>query len=130
MGSFGGTYYRNIYSRVTKVTHTNMWQELPSEWLEGLNVKTHVASQVYNKALNKYKADCGGDLDMWEGSGWITAIDPYGWFQWYCRFYQGRRSSDDERSLHNDSSIIYYRNYYLYLYLSSTSAGKLGAETE
>lgn len=31
--------------------------------------------------------------------GWIKAQDPYGWFQWYCRFYQGRRSSDDERQV-------------------------------
>lgn len=27
---------------------------------------------------------------MWESSGWITSADPYGWFQWYCRFYLGK----------------------------------------
>jgi hypothetical protein len=41
----------------------------------------------------------GGNLDMWEYSWWITEIDPYGWFQWYCIFYLGRRSTDDERQI-------------------------------
>ena len=36
---------------------------------------------------------------MWESSGWISDCDPYGWFQWYCRFYSGRRSSDDARQI-------------------------------
>ena len=36
---------------------------------------------------------------MWESSGWIVDCDPYGWFQWYCRFYQGRRCSDDARQI-------------------------------
>jgi len=36
---------------------------------------------------------------MWESSGWIADSDPYGWFQWYCRFYSGRRSSDDARQM-------------------------------
>ena len=43
---------------------------------------------IYDEKLNKYKAKCGGSLQMWEESGWINAQDPYGWFQWYCRFYQ------------------------------------------
>lgn len=37
----------------------------------------------YDVDVNKYKVKCGGTLDMWESSGWISPIDPYGWFQWY-----------------------------------------------
>jgi len=36
---------------------------------------------------------------MWESSGWICSLDPYGWFQWYCRFFNGRRCTDDERQI-------------------------------
>jgi hypothetical protein len=38
-------------------------------------------------------------LDYWELKNWISAQDPYGWFHWYCRFYQGRRSIDDTRQI-------------------------------
>jgi hypothetical protein len=34
-----------------------------------------------------------------QSSGWISDADPYGWFQWYCRFFQGRRCSDDDRQI-------------------------------
>ena len=60
-----------------------MWKELPIDWLEGLDIKTQIASPTYRNAINKYKIDCGGDLAMWESSGWIMDVDPYGWFQWY-----------------------------------------------
>ena len=36
---------------------------------------------------------------MWEDSGWMRDVDPYGWFQWYTRFFRGRRCEDDERQL-------------------------------
>ena len=47
-----------------------------------------MASPTYNKDVNKYKVKCGASLETWEKSGWIREQDPYGWFQWYCRFYQ------------------------------------------
>jgi len=99
-GSFGGTYFRPIYSSVTKLKYgSEVWKELPADWLEGLNVKTQVASSIYDDSKNKYKAKCGASLEEWENSGWMRSQDPYGWFQWYCRYYQGRRTEDDERQI-------------------------------
>jgi len=100
LGSFGGTYFRPIYSSVTKQKYKDeAWKELPASWLEGLNIRTQVASSVYDNSKNKYKVKCGASLEEWENSGWMHKQDPYGWFQWYCRFYQGRRTEDDVRQV-------------------------------
>ena len=104
-GSFGGTYFRPIYSTVTGLNYDRVWNELPANWLEGLNIKKVIASPDYDKRVNTYKVKCGGDQEMWESSGWIKEQDPYGWFMWYCRFYLGRRSDDDKRQ------IIRWRNF-------------------
>ena len=99
-GSFGGTYFRPIYSSVTKQKYKDeAWKELPTSWLEGLNIRTQVASSVYDNSKNKYRVKCGASLEEWENSGWMHKQDPYGWFQWYCRFYQGRRTGDDVRQV-------------------------------
>eukprot|EP00794_Sanderia_malayensis_P000816 gene816-112_t len=98
-GSFGGTYFRPIKSSVTGLKYDKMWSELPQNWLEGLDVSKMVCSSTYNEKVNTYKVKSGGDLEMWESSGWIAKIDPYGWFMWYCRFYLGRRSEDDDRQI-------------------------------
>jgi hypothetical protein len=106
-GSFGGTYFRSIRSSVTGITYNNkQWEEFPKEWFAGLDTKKMVCSQHYDKAVNKYGVECGGDLDMWESSGWIKDIDPYGWFQWYCRFYLGRRCSDDLRQVRRGLGVM------------------------
>jgi hypothetical protein len=105
MGSFGGTYFRPIKSGCTGLAYgKEVWQELPEDWLKGLNISKQVANPVYSASLNRYKVKCGGDLDMWESSGWMRDSDPYGWFQWYCRFFQGRRCSDDDRQVR----ILFY----------------------
>lgn len=52
-----------------------------ADWFEGLNVKTQVANPTYFNSVNMYGVHCGGDLHMWESSGWIKECDPYGWFQ-------------------------------------------------
>ena len=43
---------------------------------------------------------------MWEEKGWIDAQDPYGWFQWYCRFFVGRRTTDDARQIGRGMGVM------------------------
>ena len=101
MGSFGGTYYRDIYSSVTDKHYKGkeVIKEFPKSWFTGLDIDKMVISQDYDKNVNKYGVKCGSSLEDWENSGWMHEQDPYGWFQWYCRFYRGRRTDDDERQI-------------------------------
>ena len=101
MGSFGGTYFRPIYSSVTKKHYKSedVIKEYPKSWFKGIDIGEMVTSPKYNKKVNKYKVKCGSDLEDWEKSGWMDKQDPYGRFQWYCRFYMGRRTDDDERQI-------------------------------
>jgi len=100
-GSFGGTYFRPITSAVTNVRYNAkdvLKDTVDPSWIKGLD-KTLLTSSTYRPQVNKFQVKCGGSLGMWESSGWIADADPYGWFQWYCRFYQGRRCSDDARQI-------------------------------
>jgi hypothetical protein len=98
LGSFGGTYWRPIYSSVTKQNYENQHLEFPKSWWKDIP-EDFLSSTKCNLKINKYKVKSGQALETWESSNWIKEQDPYGWVQWYCRFFKGRRSDDDLRQI-------------------------------
>ena len=83
VGVFGGKYM------------TDCTAEFPKAWFARakLNAERHAAE------LNCFGVNASQPLSEWERKGWIHAEDPRGWFQWYCRYYMGRRGPDDERQV-------------------------------
>ena len=102
-GAFGGTYFRNIYSNVTGKFYKNSWKEFKE--LENID-KKYFCSDFYDVKLNYYGVEVGTSLRFWESKGWINKIDPYGWFQWYHRYWKGRRSKDDKRHINRWKRIF------------------------
>ncbi|MFW0837650.1 MAG: hypothetical protein ACKKL5_01490 [Candidatus Komeilibacteria bacterium] len=83
LGVFCGRYMRDCQ------------QEFPCSWF-----KTARFSQAKpNCDLNYYRIKASMPLSYWQKNDWIHPQDPRGWFQWYCRYYRGRRSADDERQI-------------------------------
>ena len=61
---------------------------------------------VYDAGLNYYGVECGTSLRFWESKGWMRPIDLYEWFQWYFRYWKGRRSEDDIRQINRWKRIV------------------------
>ena len=97
-GSFGGTYWRPIYSAITNKNYKDIHKKYPKSWWKGLNDNMLVQSE-YDKNINKYGVKVGTSLEYWQEKGWITKYHPYGWVHWYCDFYLGKRGPDDERQI-------------------------------
>ena len=100
MGSFGGTYWRPIYSSIIKKTIKNQHLKYPKSWWKGIPTD-HLTRKWndYDKSINKYNKKVGTTLEFWEEKKWITKYHPYGWIEWYCDFFQGKRCPDDERQI-------------------------------
>lgn len=97
-GIFGGCYFNprggkpGLFGREVAVGV----EEFPASWFEGVGEGLY-ASRRYHVPTNRYGVKAGQDQAFWEGKGWIHEQDPRGWFQWYCRFFVGRRTADDDR---------------------------------
>jgi hypothetical protein len=96
LGSFGGTYWRQIDSTVTKKSYKSVHKKYP--FLGGIP-ESDMSCMEYDIKKNKYGVKVGTSLEFWEGKNWITKYHPYGWVQWYCDFCMGRRCPDDERQI-------------------------------
>jgi hypothetical protein len=83
LGIFGGKYM------------TDCQKEFPKSWF------THakLSPKKKDKSLNCFGVDASQPLAEWKRKGWIHEDDPRGWFQWYCRYYMGRRHDDDARQI-------------------------------
>lgn len=84
LGVFGGKYLGDCQD------------EFPADWFTEAKLATGQA----DKALNCFGVIASQPLSVWRRKGWIHPVDPRGWFQWYCRYYRGRRLPDeDERQI-------------------------------
>ena len=76
--------------------YKNSWKGFNQ--LKNIDAKFY-ASDYYDKSLNKYKVKTRALLTFWENKDWINKIDPYGWFQWYFRYWLSIKLKDDERQI-------------------------------
>ena len=84
LGVFGGKYM------------TDCRKEFPKSWF----VRAKLAKGEADPRLNYFKVDASQPLSEWKRKGWIYKDDPRGWFQWYCRYYMGRRiPGEDARQI-------------------------------
>ena len=83
LGVFGGKYM------------TDCVDEFPRSWFR----RAKLSPERHDPRLNFFGVSASQPLRVWRKKGWIYREDPRGWFQWYCRYYMGRRSLDDDRQI-------------------------------
>ncbi len=80
MGVFGGKYM------------TDCKDEFPTDWFEYAKLN----HGFHDPDLNYFKVNASQPLRIWQNKGWIYKDDPRGWFQWYCRYFMGRRIPQED----------------------------------
>lgn len=108
LGVFGGTYFNGIepsaiegWNNLLKsIPEGNpFWKDLNTQLPNASDFGRAFCENKYKTENNFFKVKAGKDQKYWEDKGWIHPDDPRGWFEWYIKFYYGRRHEDDERQM-------------------------------
>lgn len=91
LGVFGGLYM------------TDCQKEFPASWFTHAKLSS---DRKRHPELNYFKTNASQPLDVWRSKGWIHTDDPRGWFQWYSRYYLGRRHPDDARQIKRWKAMV------------------------
>ncbi|MBN1526223.1 MAG: hypothetical protein JW919_01375 [Candidatus Omnitrophica bacterium] len=84
LGIFGGRYM------------TDCRREFPADWYK----EAKLCPERHDPKLNYFGVNASKPLWYWRKKRWIYIEDPRGWFQWYCRYYMGRRiPGEDDRQI-------------------------------
>lgn len=97
-GAFEGKYMRDCA------------EEFPKEWF--VNAKFSKTKDA-DPSINLFKIKSRQSLMIWRENGWIIGHDPRGWFQWYCRYYLGRRDAVDQKQIMRWRSFTRHRGQIL-----------------
>ena len=91
--AFGGSYFG-----IEDLQGDYDYQSLFQETLSGVPT-TFYLQPKYNAGLNHFKTKSGMGYQYWVDKGWMHKDDPYGWFEWYLKYHNGRRHEDDQRQI-------------------------------
>lgn len=81
LGVFGGKYM------------TDCQKEFPRDWW----ARAKLCHEFHDPKLNYFKTNASQPLSVWREKGWIYKDDPRGWFEWYCRYFMGRRIAEEDK---------------------------------
>jgi len=93
-GAFGRCYFGMFIEEYTNYDYNSLFDY----HFDGLDTSLY-EGEKYSPKKNKFKVRSGMDYDYWKQMKWMHEDDPYGWFEWYCKYTQGRRHEDDDRQI-------------------------------